>query len=228
MTPFLILAGGMSPILAVGTDLVYGSVTKIVGAATHWRQNTVDLRVAAQMAMGSVPCGLFGVFILDQIRKSGFDPNPTVKHGLGIMLVLLAILLLARALGVGFFSERFHAYILKHWKPGSVLWGGIVGFAVGITSVGSGSLVAPFLLMMFPKQPARAVGTDVFHAAILVSATALLHTGMGNVEWSLVPALLAGSLPGVLIGSLLAPRLPERSLKVGLGVLLLITGIKMV
>lgn len=110
----------------------------------------------------------------------------------------------------------------------TILWGAIVGLAVGITSVGSGSLIAPFLMLVFPLSPARAVGTDMFHAALLVSTTALLHSQVGHVEWNVLPALLVGSIPGVLLGSYLAPRLPARPLRVGLAMVLLVTGVKLV
>jgi uncharacterized membrane protein YfcA len=117
---------------------------------------------------------------------------------------------------------------VSHAKTLTVIWGAIVGFAVGLTSVGSGSLIAPFLLMLYPNAPARVVGTDVFHAALLVTATAALHIQAGNVEWRLIPLLLAGAIPGVLLGSYLAPRLPARTLRVGLSVVLFTTGIKLV
>jgi uncharacterized membrane protein YfcA len=109
-----------------------------------------------------------------------------------------------------------------------VIWGFFIGFAVGLTSVGSGSLIAPFLMLLFPHNPSRVVGTDVFHAAILVSATAFLHGNAGHVDWLRVPWMLAGSVPGVLLGSYLAPRLPSRPLRVGLGTILFATGYQLV
>jgi hypothetical protein len=110
----------------------------------------------------------------------------------------------------------------------TVFWGLVIGFSVGMTSVGSGTLIAPFLMILFPNNPARVVGTDVFHAAMLVSATAFLHGSAGHVNWGMVPVMLAGSIPGVLIGSYLAPRLPSRPLRVGLGSLLFATGYQLV
>jgi uncharacterized membrane protein YfcA len=121
-----------------------------------------------------------------------------------------------------------HSFIERNRTACIVVWGFVIGFAVGLTSVGSGSLIAPFLMMLFPKDAARVVGTDVFHAAMLVSATAILHGSAGHVEWGMVPIMLAGSIPGVLIGSYLAPRLPSRPLRVGLGSLLFATGYQLV
>ena len=111
---------------------------------------------------------------------------------------------------------------------GSTIWGAIVGFCVGATSVGSGTLLVPFLMMLYPAKVSKVVGTDVFHAALLVSVTGLAHATTGGVEWNLVPILLAGSIPGVLIGSRIAPRIPVRPLRTGLAAVLLVSGLRMV
>lgn len=227
MTPFLILVLGVRPVLAVGTDLVYGSLTKIAGAWMHWRQGTVDLRVSLRLAMGSLPGGVLGVLAVQKLRGIGFDIDDWVRHALGVALLMVALMVVARAMGY-VIPPRHTGWILRHRNGATVFWGAFVGFAVGMTSVGSGSLIAPFLLVLMPGSPARVIGTDVFHAAILVSATALVHQQAGNVDWNLVPTLLCGSIPGVLIGSYLAPRLPERVLRLGLAALLFATGWKLV
>ena len=110
---------------------------------------------------------------------------------------------------------------------GSVIWGAVVGFCVGATSVGSGSLLMPFLFLLFPSQVSKVVGTDVFHAAILVSVTGLAHSFSSGVEWNLVPLLLAGSIPGVWIGSRLAVLIPPRPLRTGMAAILMVTGYRM-
>ena len=195
MTPFLILVLGVRPVLAVGTGLAYGAITNMAGAAMHWRQGTVDMRVVRYLAFGSVP----GV----------------------------AVLMLVRTL-YGRFPEPRPDFLKQYRRPVTIAWGAVVGFAVGLTSVGSGSLVAPFLLMLYPGIPARVVGTDVFHASVLISAAAALHVEAGNVAWRLLPYLLMGAVPGVLMGSYLAPRLPARTMRLGLSVVLLTTGVKLV
>ena len=108
-----------------------------------------------------------------------------------------------------------------------MIWGAVVGFCVGATSVGSGSLLAPFLMMLYPSKTSKVVGTDVFHAAILVSVTGLAHAASSGVEWNLVPMLLAGSIPGVLLGSKLAAHVPAMPLRSGLAALLFLTGYRM-
>jgi uncharacterized membrane protein YfcA len=226
MTPFLILILGVRPVLAVGTDLVYCAVTKFAGAWMHWRQRTVDVRAALRLGYGSIPGGILGVLVITNLRHGGADPDQYVRRAIGYVLVTVAVLLMVRTLYSRF--PETPLWIVSHANTLTVIWGAIVGFAVGLTSVGSGSLIAPFLLMLYPNAPARVVGTDVFHAALLVTATAALHMQAGNVEWRLIPLLLAGAIPGVLLGSYLAPRLPARTLRVGLSVVLFTTGIKLV
>jgi len=226
MTPFLILIVGVRPVLAVGTDLVYSAITKIVGAAMHWRQNTVDLTTALRLACGSIPGGTIGVLAMNQLRRDGVDVDQWLRRAIGVLLVTVAIILLVRTLYTKG-PKLTPQFLIHHKTLWTIVWGAVVGFAVGLTSVGSGSLIVPFLIMLYPLAPARLVGTDVFHAALLVSATALLHMQAKHIEWRLLPVLLAGSIPGVLLGSYLAPRLPVRTMRVGLSLVLLATGVKL-
>jgi len=231
MTPLLMMFGGMKPVVAVGTDLAYGAVTKIVGACMHWKQKTVDLRVALFLACGSIPGGGCGFLMIQYLHTHGLNADQIVKRALGIVLVITAVIMIVRTLRQAKQPSqpgRVSAFILSHRKFAIIAWGAVIGFAVGLTSVGSGSLIAPFLMVLFPYDSARVVGTDVFHAAILVSVTAALHGNAGHVDWHMVPIMLAGSIPGVLIGSYLAPRLPSRPLRVGIGSVLLATGYQLV
>lgn len=226
MTPVLILVGGVSPVLAVGTDLVYTSITKMAAACLHFRRRTVDLQTVLYLACGSLPAGALGFCVVSNLHNHGINTDVYVKHTIGVVLVVVALILLFRtfyrrdALPAGLPARYLTAL--------TVGWGVLGGFAVGMTSVGSGSIIAPFLMLLFPKKPAQVVGTDVVHAALLVTTTALLYIGTNRVEWRLVPILLAGALPGVYLGTCLATRLPARSLRVALSMLLLITGIKLV
>jgi uncharacterized protein len=227
MTPFLILVLGTRPVVAVGTDLAYNAVTKLVGALIHWRQGTVDLALVKRLAIGSVPAGLAGVGALSALTRSGADPDEAVKRALGGALILVAAILLSRVLGIELpdIPQRWRAALQGR---GTVIVGAIVGALVGFTSVGSGSLLVPFLMTVFPLTAVQVVGTDVFHAAILVSVTALGHAHEGSVDWGIAAGLLVGSIPGVALGSWMAPRTPARALRVGLAALLLVTGISLV
>ena len=227
MTPFLILVLGARPMVAVGTDLAYGAVTKIVGAILHWRQGTVDLALVRRLALGSTPAGLLAVAALRWLPESTTQADELVRRTLGVVLILVAVILLSQMLGVRVrpLSRRWRERLQGR---GAVVVGAIVGALVGFTSVGSGSLLIPFLVAVFPLSTAQIVGTDVFHAAILVTVTAIGHAQGGSVDWVIVAGLLAGSIPGVAVGSWMAPRAPARALRAGLAVLLLATGISLV
>jgi uncharacterized membrane protein YfcA len=227
MAPFLILVVGVRPVTAVGTDLVYGAITKIIGAWVHLRQGTVDLPVVKKLATGSIPGGLVGALFVILLPRMTHDAEHYIKKAIGVLLVIVAVVLLVRILtpiGKATPSVKRLKFL---GEKGTVIWGAVVGFCVGATSVGSGSLLAPFLMMLYPSKTSKVVGTDVFHAAILVSVTGIAHATSGGVEWSLVPVLLAGSIPGVLLGSRIASRVPARPLRTGLAALLLVTAYSM-
>jgi uncharacterized membrane protein YfcA len=221
MTPFLILVLGVRPVIAVGTDLAYGAVTKLAGAYLHWRQGTVDVRLVWRLAAASVPAGLLAVGATRWLPDGNIDL--AIRQTLGVVLVLVALLLLT------YVAIGDAALVPARWRErlqgsGTYVVGAMVGALVGFTSVGSGSLIVPFLVAIYPLSTAKVVGTDVFHAAILVTATALGHAQGGVVDWTLAGSLLLGSIPGVTLGSWMAPRLPPRILRAGLAVLLLVTG----
>ena len=227
MTPFLILVLGTRPVVAVGTDLVYGAVTKLAGAYLHWRQGTVDVKLGLRLAAVSVPAGLLAVFALQQIPESSAEADAAVRRALGIVLMIVAVLMALRLRGNMSLPvpERWQAVLRGR---GTYIVGAVVGALVGFTSVGSGSLLVPFLLAVYPMSTARIVGTDVFHAALLVTATAAAHVHGNSVDWTLATSLLLGSVPGVTLGSWMAPRVSSRALRAGLAALLLLTGLKMI
>ena len=227
MAPFLILVIGVRPVTAVGTDLVYGAITKIIGAWVHMKQGTVDMPVVRKLATGSIPGGLLGALLVILLPRYTHDAEYFVKKAIGTLLVIVAVILLARILTPVAPATPPVKRLKFLYEHGTVIWGAVVGFCVGLTSVGSGSLLAPFLMMLYPSKASKVVGTDVFHAAILVSVTAVFHATSGGVEWPLIPALLTGSIPGVLLGSRIASRIPARPLRTGLAALLLVTGYSM-
>lgn len=226
MTPFLISVVGVGPVVAVGTDLIYSAITKIVGAWLHTRQRTVDFALVRRLAIGSVPAGLAAVAAVSFLPAVGVDADQAVKRALGLVLVLVAVVMLCRV-----FATRERA-LPERWRRalegrGTIAAGIIVGALVGFTSVGSGALLVPFLICVYPLSPAKVVGTDVFHAAILVTVTGVAHAQIGSVDWALAGTLLVGSIPGVSLGTWVAPRAPVRILRAGLASLLLITGLSL-
>lgn len=228
MTPLLILVFGVNPITAVGTDLAYGAVTKTVGGFKHLRQKTVDMSLSKWMAVGSVPSAIGGVYVLDIVERSqGKDFDDLLIAVLGGALLLCGGLTLARAV----FLKRLHGRerdtieMERRHKLSAVVLGVFVGFVLGVTSAGSGAIIAVGLILLFRLVPTRVVGTDVFHAAILLWAAALAHIVAGNVDFALAGTILLGSVPGVWVGSHLSVRVPTAALRTTLAVVLLGSGL---
>jgi uncharacterized membrane protein YfcA len=231
MTPLLILVGGIRPVVAVGTDLLYGAITKAVGGFLHYRQGTVDLSIAWRLGIGSIPAALLGVALIDWI-KGGAENGAVdrfVSRALGAVLILVALSLLLRPLRrespSGLTGPSQHSWRQK-WLTIGV--GASVGFLVGLTSVGSGALIAASLVAVYPELPLRrVVGTDIFHATFLAATAGLAHVSLGTVDLALLGGLLVGSIPGVWLGSRLAVTVPDKVLRPVLATILLGVGYKL-
>jgi uncharacterized membrane protein YfcA len=224
MTPLLVLFAGVSPVVAIGTDLAYGAVTKTLGGWRHLRKGTVDLGVSKWLAVGSVPGALVGVWLLDVLHSAyGKSFEPTLLIAIAIALLVVALTILGRALFMPRLVAREVESIeqTKRTKITAVSIGAILGLILGVTSVGSGALIGLALILVFKLTPHRVVGTDVFHAAILLWAAGLAHLVSGNVDFVLMGTILVGSLPGVLIGTHLVTRVPAGVLRPVLGCVLL-------
>jgi uncharacterized membrane protein YfcA len=231
MTPLLILVFGIKPVVAVGTDLAYAAVTKTVGGWRHFRKGTVFPRLAFWLAVGSCPGALAGVWLLDRLRDAwGEDFDTFMLISIGGALLLTGSVVLLRALAVADHAtrERYAFRMQTRHKVAAVALGGSVGFVLGITSAGSGTLIAIGLILGFRLSPHRVVGTDVAHAAVLLWVAALAHLASGNIDFGLMGTILIGSIPGVYLGSALAVRLPERGLRPALGIVLLASGLGLV
>jgi uncharacterized protein len=227
MTPILILVFGFKPVTAIGTDLAYGAVTKTVGGWRHWRQKTVDFGLSKWMAVGSVPAAIAGVWVLHLLQKAfgkGFDNALLIA--VAAALLLTGIVILARLLlPSGARNEVDSSPLTRRHKVAAILLGASVGFVLGVTSAGSGSLIAVGLIMLFRLTPRRVVGTDVFHAAILLWAAAIAHVIAGNVDFALAGTILIGSIPGVWVGSGLTMRLPVGVMRATLAIVLVAAGL---
>ena len=224
MTPMLILVFGVTPTTAIGSDLAYAAVTKTVGGYKHWTQKTVDFRISTWMAVGSVPAAIAGVYVLTLLEDwLGHDFEDTVIILLAAALLLTGTATLIRAL-LKRMQERERDTIEpmeRRHKIAAVALGLSVGFVLGVTSAGSGALIAVGLILFFRLTPQRVVGTDVFHAAILLWAAGLAHWVGGNIDFALMGTILLGSVPGVWIGSALVDRVPVGFLRPTLGCVLL-------
>ncbi|MDQ3587739.1 MAG: sulfite exporter TauE/SafE family protein [Actinomycetota bacterium] len=228
MTPLLILVFGVQPVTAIGTDLAYGAVTKTVGGVKHWRQKTVDLKLSTWMALGSVPAAIGGVYVLEAIQRSaGKDFDDLLLTVLAGALLLCGVATLGRAVFLKRLDEeeRQSGSSTRRARIAAVVMGVFVGFVLGVTSAGSGALIAVGLILLFRLVPQRVVGTDVFHAAILLWAAAAAHIVAGNVDFALAGTILLGSVPGVWLGSHWSVRVPVAALRTTLAILLIGAGL---
>jgi uncharacterized membrane protein YfcA len=231
MTPLLILLFGINPVVAVGTDLAYGAITKTVGGWRHLRAGTVQLGLVGWLAAGSCPGSLIGVWLLERLRDAfGDDFDTFMLVSIAAALLLIGALILWRALARSANAERGRPdfRIEGRHKVAAVALGAFVGFVLGITSAGSGTLISIGLIIGFRLTPRRVVGTDVVHAALLLWVAALAHLVSGNIDFGLMGTILIGSLPGVWIGTAVAVRLPERGLRPALGIVLLTSGLALI
>jgi uncharacterized membrane protein YfcA len=227
MTPVLIFVFGFSPTMAIGTDVTYSAVTKIFGSWRHWRQGSVDIPLALWLCLGSVPFALAGVFAVTYVKNHYGDlVNIILYRAIGSALMLVGVMLIVKILiHVEQRYRRENITMSRRMKIGTVCLGASVGFIIGLTSVGSGTLIGVFLIMFYPLATDRIVGTDIFQAMILLGATGLAQIGVGNVDLWMVAALLMGSIPGVLIGSQLTVRAPSRMLRTILAAVLFLSGL---
>ena len=216
MTPLLLIFIGTQPHVAVGTDIAYGALTKTVGGWQHLRGGTVDLGLSKWLAIGSVPGSIGGVVLVEALPS---PPDQALLWGVAGALSFTALVTLARAL---FFPrvherERDEVPLTARAKRMAVVLGLVLGFVLGVTSVGSGALVGLALILFFRLTPHRVVGTDVFHAAVLLWAAGIAHVIAGNVDYGLMGNILLGSVPGVVAGERLSRSVPAGGLRPALG-----------
>jgi uncharacterized membrane protein YfcA len=227
MTPMLILVFGVQPVTAIGSDLAYAAVTKTVGGYKHLRQHTVDIRLSSWMAIGSVPAAVFGVYVLDLLEDwAGRDFDDVLITILACALLITGAATMVRNFLKGMDArERETIPMDRRHKIAAVAMGATVGFVLGVTSAGSGALIAVGLILLFRLTPQRVVGTDVFHAAILLWAAGLAHVSAGNVDFGLVGNILIGSIPGVWVGSHWSVRVEPAVLRGTLALVLIGAGL---
>jgi len=231
MTPVLVLVFGVQPLTAVSSDLVASLIMKPVGVAVHIGQRTVNWRLVGWLSAGSVPAAFAGVAFLRFLGRGAALQN-AVQLALGTVL-LLAV----GAMTVKWLIERRQKnnsttatspQPVRVRRAATLLLGAAVGFIVGITSVGSGSLVIVLLLMLYPAlKGSQTVGTDLTQAIPMVGSAALAHILFGDFQIALTLSIIAGSIPGVLLGSLVSSRGSTGFIRAALGVVLLVSALKL-
>jgi uncharacterized protein len=249
LAPIMILFFRIPPVWAVGTDLAYSTVTKAVGSIVHYRQKNVNFKVALWLACGSVPATLLSVGLVQYIRKhDSAIVNGIILHALGFTLVLVAVMLVLKPVIMRYFEQKRLERQKQEALSGEVsptkqsgLWekryrpvvtalvGAVVGFLVGLTSVGSGTLIIVSLAFLFPRLTSKElVGTDIFQAFMLLASGAIAYFIGGTINWPIVGLLLIGSLPGVYLGSKASKFIPERFMRPVLATVLAISGFKLI
>jgi uncharacterized protein len=224
MTPILILLFGFNAKVAVGTDILHGAVFKSFGAVRHRMLGTVHARLALWMLAGSAPLSLVGVEVANRVGSGSMDALQRIVGGALI------------AGGAGWLVKTFisgHAddapfRLARRDKVIAIAIGASCGFVVGLTSVGSGTFFGLAMLLLYPLTAQKIVGTDMSHAAALLWVAGVSHLLHGDVDTHAMAWLLVGSIPGVLIGSQLSIKVPERALRVAFGIVLVLSGIKIV
>ncbi len=228
MTPILVILFVFQPTYAVGTDIFHGAIFKTFGAIRHRRLGTVHARLTVWMFLGSGPMSLAGVAVASLIKHHYANAQTVESYAVGAALV---------AGGLGFLAK---AFIKRGIKPSdapfilrrrdrlvAVLIGAVFGFVVGLTSVGSGTFFGLVMVLVYPLTMPKIVGTDIFHAAALLWVAGIGHLASGNVDLHATAWLLTGSIPGILLSSRFTVKLPDIALRLALGTILVLSGVKM-
>jgi uncharacterized protein len=225
MTPILVLLFGVHPAAAVGTDLLYASITKSVGTAVHGANHTVEWPIVARLAGGSVPATALTLLVISHFDLSSRAASHVISTLLGVMLLFTAVALLFRHRLLAMGVNRRREYSARSTVLLTVVTGAVLGVLVTISSVGAGAIGVTVLLLLYPKLPmARIVGSDIAHAVPLTLVAGVGHWFLGSVNVPMLTSLLFGSIPGIVLGSMLAVRVPEWVLRPLLAVTLALVG----
>ena len=225
MTPILILLFKVEPLAAVSSDVVAAMIMKPVGGAVHWKRGTVNRGLVTWLMLGSIPSSFLGVLLLKKVdAAAGLQAH--IKVALGIALLSVVAGVLGRPL---LLSRRPAPAEFRVRRLATLLIGIAGGLVVGLTSVGSGSLIIVALLMLYPRmQMSELVGTDLVQAVPLVASAALGHILFGDFKAGLTGSILIGSIPGVFLGAHFSSRAPDYVVRPSLATILFLSGLKLV
>lgn len=229
MTPLLILLFGIHPATAVGTDLLYAAATKSGGSVVHGLARSIHWPAVIRLASGSIPASVVTLIVLWQLDLNGASARSLVNLVLCFALLLTASSLIFRRAIMDRYRSRLEQLDPKTTALATVLVGAALGVLVSISSVGAGAVGVTALLLLYPQLPmARIVGSDIAHAVPLTLVAGIGHWAMGAIDWHLMGALLMGSLPGIVIGSYGAVRVPETALRLVLAATLIVVAGKLI
>lgn len=228
MTPLLVLAFGIHPATAVGTDLLYAGLTKIAGSTVHGLNKAIDWKVVFRLASGSVPAALATLIGLSHLGFQSVQAGSAITFALGVALLLTALSLLCRPWLVARMAPRFDMLSDRAIAALTVTLGAALGVLVTISSVGAGAIGVTVLLMLYPRMPTlRLIASDIVHAVPLTLIAGAGHWAMGSVDWRMLASLLIGSIPGIMIASGFASKAPDKFLRGMLAGVLVLVGAKL-
>jgi len=228
MTPLLILLFGIHPSTAVGTDLLYAAATKAGGSVVHGLARSVHWPAVIRLACGSIPASILTMVVIWQLDLNPASQRSLVNLVLCFALLLTAVSLIFRKSILDRYRTRMERVEESTIVIATVVTGALLGVLVSISSVGAGAVGVTALLLLYPRLPmASIVGSDIAHAVPLTLVAGTGHWMLGEVDWQLMGVLLMGSLPGIVIGSYSAVRVPQAVLRVTLAVILLVVAGKM-
>jgi uncharacterized protein len=214
MTPLLVLVFGVHPATAVGTDLLYAGLTKISGSVVHAYHGSVDWRITRRLACGSVPAALLSLLLLAHLGSASQASGGIISTTLGIALILTAITLVFRKALLARLAGLMDGASEQRIRILTVVLGVVLGVLVTISSVGAGAIGATILLTLYPRSPiVRIVGSDIAHAVPLTLIAGAGHWWLGSVDLHMLVSLLVGSIPGIIISSHFASRIPDHVLR---------------
>ncbi|EJZ21603.1 sulfite exporter TauE/SafE family protein [Rhizobium sp. Pop5] len=231
MTPLLVLLFGVHPATAVGTDLLYAAITKTAGTAVHGMHGRINWKIVGGLAAGSVPAALLMLWLLAGVDRKSIVVAHTITTALGWLLVMTAIMLIFRGQILAFARRAIGERTPP--RPGTIVaftvaLGFLLGVLVTLTSVGAGALGVTILLVLYPRLDVREiVGSDIVHAVPLTLIGGMGYWLIGEIDWAMLLALLVGSIPGIIVGSLLAPKLHERTIRIVLAATLAVVAWKL-
>ena len=228
MTPLLILVFGVHPASAVGTDLLYAAATKGVGTIAHHANDSIQWKIVGRLALGSVPATILTILALHHFGATGPAAAALISITLGVALVITAVMLFLKGPIIRAAIHRNPDFGLNTAIGYTIVVGFIVGVLVSISSVGAGALGTSALFFLYPRLTAqKIVGTDIAHAVPLTLLAGLGHAWLGTVHLHILVSLLAGSIPGIIAGSLATRFTPEAVLRPALAVILVVVGVRL-
>jgi uncharacterized protein len=228
MTPILILLFGIHPAAAVGTDLLHAAATKTAGSIVHGLKGSIDWTVVRRLAIGSVPMTVVTIAAMSRFDVNGNTGRNLVNAVLTVALIATAIALVFRGRIIARYADRLARLAPQQVATLTILVGAMLGTLVSLSSVGAGAIGVTCLLLLYPKLPAvKIVGSDIAHAVPLTLVAGLGHWLLGSVDFQIFGLLILGSVPGILLGSYAAVRLPEPALRLVLAATLLVVAAKL-